>query len=84
MRLTVTADAATLTIQFLHCGTEPEFTDRNDEMRGNVVTRPVAIDWRRNRGVPTTIELPAGSVDQRCLCRAASRPRTVGSASHRS
>ena len=60
MRLTITADAATLTIQFLHCGTEPEFTDRNDEMRGNAVSDAVAVDWRRNRGVPTTIELSAG------------------------
>ena len=33
-RLTITADAEQLTLQFLACGTESEYTDRTDEMRG--------------------------------------------------
>ena len=59
-RLTVTADCEELTIQFLHCGTEPEYTDRTDEMRGNPVSEPLVVDWRRHRLAPATILLRPG------------------------
>ena len=61
MQLTVTADAKTLQLEILRCGAEEGFTDRNDEMRGVPVTQPVTIDWRRNRGRATAIDVPSGS-----------------------
>jgi len=60
-RLTVRADAAQLTVQFLACGTEPEYTDRTDEMRGNPIGEPLTFDWSRNRARPGTIELRPGA-----------------------
>jgi hypothetical protein len=59
-RLTVSADCDELTVQFLHCGTEPEYTDRTDEMRGHPVSEPLVVDWRRHRIAPATILLRPG------------------------
>jgi hypothetical protein len=44
-RLMIAADAANLSIQLLACGSEPEYTDRSDEMRGAPVGDPIALDW---------------------------------------
>ena len=60
-RLTVTADAARLTVQLLACGTEAEYTDRTDEMRGNPIGEPLTFDWSRNRERPGTIQLRPGT-----------------------
>jgi hypothetical protein len=60
VRLTVAADCRRLTVQFLHCGTEPEYTDRTDEMRGLPVSEPFEIDWSRNRTTPAAITLRPG------------------------
>jgi hypothetical protein len=59
-RLRVAADCDELTIQFLHCGSEPEYTDRTDEMRGNPVSEPLVVDWRRHRLAPAEITLKPG------------------------
>jgi hypothetical protein len=59
-RLWVAADCDELTVQFLHCGTEPEYTDRTDEMRGNPVSEPLVVDWRRNRLRPAPVDLLPG------------------------
>jgi hypothetical protein len=51
-RLTITADAASLSVQLLACGSEPEYTDRSDEMRGAPVGDPIALDWNSSRLAP--------------------------------
>ena len=61
MQLTITADAKALSLEILRCGAEDGFTDRNDEMRGVAVGPATTIDWRRNRGQPTTITVPGGA-----------------------
>jgi hypothetical protein len=60
-RLTITADAERLTLQFLACGTESEYTDRLDEMRGYPVGPPRAFDWRGKRSAPFTVVVQPGS-----------------------
>jgi hypothetical protein len=59
-RLRVAADCDELTVQFLHCGTEPEYTDRTDEMRGNAVSEPLVVNWRQNRLAPAWITVQPG------------------------
>jgi hypothetical protein len=59
-RLRVSADCDELTLQFLHCGTEPEYTDRTDEMRGNAVSEPLVVNWRRHRLAPAWIPVQPG------------------------
>jgi hypothetical protein len=59
--LTICADAQTLTIEVLACGTEDGYTDRADEMRGKPVGDPIVLDWRQARGVPTAVELRPGA-----------------------
>jgi N,N-dimethylformamidase beta subunit-like protein len=59
-RLRISADCDELTVQFLHCGTEPEYTDRTDEMRGNAVSEPLVVNWRRHRLAPAWITVQPG------------------------
>jgi hypothetical protein len=60
-RLWVSADCDRLIVQFLHCGTEPEYTDRTDEMRGNPVSEPIVVNWHRNRLRPAPLDLQPGA-----------------------
>ena len=50
--LTITADAERITLQFLACGTEAEYTDRTDEMRGESIGPPVSYAWSQKRSSP--------------------------------
>jgi hypothetical protein len=59
-KIRILTDASTVTAQFLACGTEPEYTDRVDEMRGHPVGPPVTFDWREHRGRPRTVWLRVG------------------------
>jgi N,N-dimethylformamidase beta subunit-like, C-terminal len=61
-RLTIAADAASLSIQALACGTEDGYTDRADEMRGLPVGDPIVIDWRSSRLAPRVIPFPIGQL----------------------
>ena len=45
--LTITADAERITLQFLACGTETEYTDRTDEMRGEPIGPPLSYAWKQ-------------------------------------
>jgi hypothetical protein len=56
--LTITADCERLTLQFLACGTESEYTDRTDEMRGHPIGPPLSYGWKRKRSAPYTIAIP--------------------------
>jgi hypothetical protein len=56
--LTITADCERLTLQFLACGTESEYTDRTDEMRGHPIGPPLSYGWKRKRSAPSTIAIP--------------------------
>ena len=60
-KLTVTADCERLTLQFLACGTETEYTDRVDEMRGQPIGPPLSFGWKRSGPAPHTITLDAGA-----------------------
>ncbi len=60
-RLTVTTDAELITLQFLACGSEPEATDRTDEMSGQPIGPLRTYDWRGKRSSPHTIVVPPGS-----------------------
>ena len=55
--LTITADCERLTLQFLACGTESEYTDRTDEMRGHPIGPPLSYGWKRKRSGPHTVTL---------------------------
>jgi hypothetical protein len=59
IQLTVSADCERLTLQFLACGTEPEYTDRTDEMRGHPIGGQLSYGWNRKRFAPWTIQLTA-------------------------
>jgi hypothetical protein len=59
--LTICADARTLAIDVLACGTEGGYTDRADEMRGVPMGEPQVVDWAQVRGLPTTLELRPGA-----------------------
>ncbi len=59
-KIRILTDARTVTAQFLACGTEPEYTDRIDEMRGFPIGDPVTLDWRQHRGRPHTVWLRIG------------------------
>jgi hypothetical protein len=58
--LTIFADARRLTLQTLHCGPEPEYTDRADEMSGVEVGELVTLPWRASRNAPRQVRLLAG------------------------
>ena len=59
-QLTVRADADRLTLEFLACGTESEYTDRTDEMRGHPMGPPVSYGWNHKRSAPYTIAVTPG------------------------
>jgi hypothetical protein len=59
-RLTITADAERITLQFLACGTEAEYTDRTDEMRGYPIGPPRTYSWKNKRSAPNTIVVNPG------------------------
>jgi hypothetical protein len=59
-QLTISADAARITLQFLACGTETEYTDRTDEMRGEPVGPPISYGWSRKRSSPQTVVVNVG------------------------
>jgi N,N-dimethylformamidase beta subunit-like, C-terminal len=61
-KLTIAADAASLSIQVLACGTEDGYTDRADEMRGLPVGDPITIDWRSSRLAPRVVPFPVGQL----------------------
>jgi N,N-dimethylformamidase beta subunit-like, C-terminal len=61
-KLTIAADAASLSIQVLACGTEDGYTDRADEMRGLPVGDPITIDWRSSRLGPRAVPFPVGQL----------------------
>ncbi len=58
--VTIAADALRLTLQALHCGPEPEYTDRSDEMSGLPVGPLVTLPWRAYRSAPQTVRLRVG------------------------
>jgi hypothetical protein len=60
MTLSVFADAASLTLQFLHCGAETASTDRNDELKGAPMGEPVGLDWTGKRSAPVSITVQTG------------------------
>ena len=59
-RLSVTADAKEITVQFLACGMEAESTERPDEMSGQPVGAPRSYNWARKRSAPHTIVVTPG------------------------
>ena len=60
MELRITADAPSLTLQFLRCGPETVSTERHDELSGTPKGEPVPIDWTGKRSGPVTITVQAG------------------------
>ncbi len=60
MGLTITADAASLTLTFLRCGTEQATSNRVDEMWGEPQGTPASIDWTGKRSGPVTITVQPG------------------------
>jgi len=58
--LTITADAERLMLQTLHCGAEPEYTDRADEMSGLPVGPLVTLPWRPYRNAPQKLRMRIG------------------------
>ena len=56
----ILADAASLTLQFLHCGPETTGSERNDEMSGAPKGDPVPLDWTGKRSAPVTITVQTG------------------------
>jgi hypothetical protein len=59
-RLTIFADSARLSLQFLRCGTEAEVTTRNDEMRGTRLGDAATLDWSGKRSAPAAIDVDLG------------------------
>jgi len=60
MELRITADAPSLTLQFLRCGAETVSTERHDEIAGAPKGEPVPIDWKGKRSGPVVITVQAG------------------------
>jgi hypothetical protein len=58
--LTIAADAQRLVLQTLHCGPEPEYTDRADEMSGLPVGLLVTLPWRPYRAAPQNLRMRIG------------------------
>ena len=58
--LTITADAERLMLQTLHCGAEPEYTARSDEMSGLEVGPLVTLPWRPYRAAPQKVRMRIG------------------------
>lgn len=61
MELRIFADAASLTLQFLHCGAEGDSSQRNDELSGAPKGDPVPMDWTGKRSGPVTIIVQTGA-----------------------
>jgi hypothetical protein len=59
-RLTVLADATRLTLQFIACGTEAEYSERPDELSGRPVGTPRTFDWTGKRSSPQTVVVSLG------------------------
>jgi hypothetical protein len=59
-RLTITADAKRLTLQFVACGTEAEYSERPDEMSGRLIGEPRSFDWSEKRSSPQTLVVSLG------------------------
>ena len=59
-RLTITADAGRITLQFLAVGTEAEYTERTDEMSGPPVGPQRSYNWSKRRSGPHTIVVNPG------------------------
>jgi hypothetical protein len=55
--LRIVADARRLTLQTLHCGPEPEYSDRADEMSGVPVGKLVTLPWLAYRNAPQQVRL---------------------------
>jgi N,N-dimethylformamidase beta subunit-like protein len=59
-RLTVTADAKRLTVQFIACGTEAEYSERPDELSGRPIGEPRSFDWTAKRSSPQAVVVSLG------------------------
>ena len=57
----ILADAASLTLQFLHWAPSTTSSERNDEMVGAPKGDPVPIDWTGKRSAPATITVQTGA-----------------------
>jgi hypothetical protein len=57
IRASVFADAVRLTLQILHSGPEPEYTNRNNAMSGVQVGRLITLPWQRNRHAPAEVKV---------------------------
>ena len=77
-QLAVHADAERLTLEFLACGTESEYTDRTDEMRGHSMGPPVSYGWNDKRSAPHTIAVTPGQWPSGALRRQADDDRRPG------
>lgn len=60
MSLRVLADAPALTLTFLRVGHGPDPSQRGDEMTGESMGQPVAIDWTGKRSTRQTIVVQSG------------------------
>jgi hypothetical protein len=58
--LTILADAAVLSLQFLRLGAETTPTNRNDELQGVPLGDPARLDWAGKRSAPATIDVDLG------------------------
>jgi hypothetical protein len=60
LRLTILADARELTLQNLHCGPEPEYTDKANEMSGLPAGPAISLPWSRSRSAPRQVRVRLG------------------------
>jgi hypothetical protein len=60
-RLTITADAKRLTLQFIACGTEAEYSERPDVMSGLPVGPPRTFEWADKRSSPHSVVVSLGA-----------------------
>ncbi len=58
--LTILADARRLTLQTLHCGPEPEYSSKANQMSGVPVGKLVTLPWSAYRSAPQRLRLQAG------------------------
>jgi hypothetical protein len=59
-RLAITADAKRLTLQFIACGTEAEYSERPDVMSGQPVGTPRSFDWSGKGSSAQTVVVSLG------------------------
>ena len=67
-----------LTLEFLACGTETEYTDRTDEMRGQPIGPPLSFDWQHQRSGAAHDRRQPRRLGQRRLRREADHRRRPG------